>query len=645
MSEQVTWTAHPLVDSYPEYRRLSDAEFTDLVGAVGIPSALEYHAARERRIADSERDPFRHEFPLVHWPDLEEEVRNHIVTFVPGGNNPGKSRWAASFVVRIFMRKFVWPEIAPDGKQKILMIAQDDDASKMFQQDKVYAQLPKEWRKLNEAAKKPAGFAKCVNYSEKNGFTEGTLVAPKPFRAQVWFRTVAQYLRDPHSFEGPDYDIVVIDEGCPPALFKSMQGRVAKRGGKIVYLLTCVHGYDQTLGQGLNGARLLETLPMRTRWRLRQVAGSDEGEAETYEDPDVTYPELRLDEHQSAALERLGCPAGSMPYKMQPTNPHWKVVFMWNIWNPFQPRAKWNPKMPAQMDSCIGDPKWRVLVKMFGWIERMAQLAIGNFNPEIHVMRGAQRETLDELVRGGKCSVYMASDPETQRSHAILWQATFPPNPQWPRGLKYLFDESPRLREGEWVDSNGERGEGQYVYKATGGNWYKKYIREREAEWKLCDELAPTPQCSPCVMQRLGDPRGFATEESTATGTRSLFNLYQEDHSLEHPMYGPMVFVPARIRRSSSLDIDGLIEMYRLNEQQYRKDGGFTAENCPQRVVSERCENYIQCVLNYTLTDLGKSDEDSPHRDFIDADRYLNSAETPYIDQDAGQVRGGGSMG
>ena len=62
------------------------------------------------------------------------------------------------------------------------------------------------------------------------------------------------------------------------------------------------------------------------------------------------------------------------------------------------------------------------------------------------------------VIRDGKATVYMADDPETQRSHALLWIAVFPASPTYPNGLKYIFDESPRVTEGEWVNGNGERG-------------------------------------------------------------------------------------------------------------------------------------------------------------------------------------------
>jgi hypothetical protein len=379
---------------------------------------------------------------------------------------------------------------------------------------------------------------------------------------------------------------------------------------------------------------------------------------------EIVFPELRVGEHQSDTLKRLGVPAGHMPYVMQPLNPDWGVIFMWNTMNPFQPKGKWLPKgaelarrntvwdggLPAMFDACVGQPRWKVLVVIFGWIERVGQLALGNFNPEAHVVRGEKQEALDTLVREGKATVYMASDPETQRSHAVLWQATFPPSPTWPKGLKYIFDESPRMTEGEWVNGNGDRGEGQYVYKATGANWYKRYLREREREWNLAEvgrsELMKKPPedgCHECLLGRRGDPRGFATEESTATGTRNLFELYLEDHSDDHADCFPMIFQPAKIRRSSSLDLDGIIDLLKYDEDRAAREGGMTAENAPALLVSSRCENFIRCALNYTLTDLGKADEDNPHRDFIDALRYLNAGATPHFDRESSSVSGGGA--
>lgn len=259
------WTEHPLIDRDPAFRRLTDEAYAEVVQRAGADAAVAYVKAREKRIADSANDPYRYEFTLPHWEQVEDMVRRKILTFIPGGNNTGKSWWAGSLVVRFLTRKFAWDGL-PAGKLKVLMIAQDDDASKMFQQPAVYAHLPLDWRRYNESAKKPPGFAKCINYSDKNGFTEGSFVLPAPLRGQSWFKTVAQYTREPKSFEGPAYDLVVIDEGCPLALLESLLGRAAKTGGKVIYLLTCVNGWDAAMGRGLEGAKITQTLPMQWRW-------------------------------------------------------------------------------------------------------------------------------------------------------------------------------------------------------------------------------------------------------------------------------------------------------------------------------------------------------------------------------------------
>lgn len=653
---QFEWTEHPLIDTAEggRWRKLSDAEVVSGLESGTPPETLEeYFKTREQRIADAERDPFRFEFPLPHWQDLEDMVRRKLVTFVPGGNNPGKSWWAASLAVRFLMRRFTWDN-APGDRLKVLMVCQDEQASRMIQQPHVYAHCPVEWRRVNELLKKPPGFIKRFNYGDKNGFTEDNFVLPGALKGQCWFKTAAQYTAKPSAFEGMVAHLIVIDEGCPVGLFKNLIGRARKENGRIIYLLTCLNGYDPTLGQGFEGAKITKTLPMQ--WDM----------LENRVNPDFTFPELRVGEHQTELLKRLGCPAGHLPYQMQPLQPHWGVQFMWNTFNPFQPPGLWKnsatsrkqqshywkaPAMPAMLDACVGQARWRAMVITFGWIERIGNLALGNFNPEVHVLRDEKREKLDAQIREGKATVYFADDPETQRSHAGLWLAVFE------NGTKYLFDETPRASEGDWVNLNSERGEGQYVYARQGANWYKHYLREREREWNLieCGErnaewaaqsaASNAAQCHQVLKQRRGDPRGFATEESTATGTRSLFELFLEDHSAEHPDCYPMAFWPAKIRRSSLLDLDNLITLLKYDEDRALREGGLSAENTPKLFVSERCANFIRCALNYQLTPESKSSEDDPHRDFIDAARYLFAMDTPFIDPVRAADPGGGSWG
>jgi hypothetical protein len=264
----VQWRPHPLIDREAPYRRLSDEEIREALAKLG-PAAVDEIAAyvkeREARIDLAEKDPFRGEFALPHWPELEGMVKRKTVTFVPGANNSAKSWWAGSLVVRTLLRRFTWDELPAFGL-RVLMISQDDDASKMFQQPAVYAHLPAELRSWNERGQKKRDAVMKLNYTQAGGFTEGTFVLPRPIRGQCFFKTVAQYLREPQSFEGPAYHLVVIDEGCPLPLFETLLGRVGKVSGKVVYLLTCVNGHDAVLGRALEGARLVKTLAMQTEF-------------------------------------------------------------------------------------------------------------------------------------------------------------------------------------------------------------------------------------------------------------------------------------------------------------------------------------------------------------------------------------------
>ena len=125
VGEGLVWTEHPLVDADERYRRLDDEELRAVIAEAGEEAAVKYWEARENRIAKAVRDPYLHEFRLPHWDDVEAMVKRKTVTFVPGGNNPGKSWWSGSLVMRFLTRKFAWENLGR-RKLKVLMIAQDD---------------------------------------------------------------------------------------------------------------------------------------------------------------------------------------------------------------------------------------------------------------------------------------------------------------------------------------------------------------------------------------------------------------------------------------------------------------------------------------------------------------------------------------
>jgi hypothetical protein len=641
------WTEHPLIDLVEggRYRKLSDAEFAEMASALGEDVALAYYRGREERIRKAETDPLNFGFELPHWPDVRTVIKQKLMTGILGGNNSAKSFFFGKLCCEALTGKFTWPEMYP-GNVRVLMVAQDDGASLQYQQTAVYAHLPASARAYNVSSGKRRGAVTKINYSQANGFTEGTFVLPN--KAQCWFKTVAQYTRDPNSFEGPSYHLILIDEGCPLPLLELLRVRAAKVGGKVVYGHTCVHGIDATSGNLLAGAKVVKSLPMNYEFATGTV------------DPEMEFPELKLSE-----VQVRGCPAGHMPFIMQPLDFDRGLIFTWCHWNPFQPRGTWLAeknsdavarrvapeagavpkkmgKYPMIFDTCKGQPKWKVRVKLFGWIEKLAGAKIGNFDPNVHVIPHA---IIEEKLKAGKLTTYQSADPHIARSYFMVWKGVDAD------GQEYIFDECPNMEEGEWVDANGDPGEGSRVYGSVGVNFIKRMIREREREHGVE------------ALRRFGDPRAFATQAAAAQGGTSLFELFREDHvdsareaRAEAPEGGrapqeydwknpahdlaPMFFEPAKIRQTVDLDLERIVSALAFDRAKFEQDGKLTVENQPRLYISDRCQNFIRALMNFD------GGADSPFKDPVDAGaRYLFCEETPFVDPNVSNVKAGAGWG
>jgi len=649
----LVWTQHPLIDRIEggRYRQLTDDEFAALADEVGPDAALAYFEDREARIRKADQDPLVHGFELPHWPDIRRLVQTKLLTGVLGANNSAKSWFMGKLACEALTGRLTWPGMYP-GSVRVLMVAQDDGASLQYQQTAVYSHLPEAARKYNLSSGKKRGAITKINYSQANGFTEGTFVLPN--KSQCWFKTVAQYTRDPNSFEGPSYHLILIDEGAPLTLLELLLVRAAKVGGHVLYSHTCVHGIDATSANLLTGAKFVKTLPMN--WDFfaergcvevqpqhgaetadpgRAAAGSTNTAAlQGAPNPDLEFPELKPDE-----VHVKGCAPGHFPYIMQPLDFNRGLIFTWCHWNPFQPKGNWRGgKFPAIFDTCIGQPKWKVRVKLFGWIEKLAGARIGNFDPNVHVI---PHEKIAALLAEKKLTTYCMADPHIARSYFIAWKGVDRD------GIEYVFDECPNQDEGEWVDANGDEGEGSRVYASVGVNFYKKLIRSREREHRVE------------ATRRFGDPRAFATQAAAADGGTSLFELFARDGSevgssrcddrtaqravptTEADDLRPMYFEPARIRQTVDLDLERIVSLLAFDRERYEAEGTLTVENQPKLYISDRCANIIRALLNYDGTP-----ETEQFKDPIDAGaRYGFCEDTPFIDDAVSNVRGGGGWG
>ena len=604
----MVWTAHPVIDVIEggRYRALADAEATALLAnGTTEDEIVEYWREREERIRLSVEDPLRFGFELPFWADVRALLARKAEVYALGGNNPGKTEMGGKLAVEALLSK-------PGAK--VLCVTLNDDYSKL-QQASVYKYLPSTARGINEkAGPRKRDVVKNITYTQKGGFTEGTFVLPN--RAQAWFKTVEQYLRSPTSFEGPQYDFVWLDEPVPKGLLGTLKYRAGKLDGKIFHTFTAVNGYDATCAEVLTGARIVKSLPMNWRWDLGTKMEDERLKMKGAADPLLKIPELKLDE-----VQVKGLPAGHMPYLMQPLDIAQGVIFLWTHWNPFQPNSKLDPNLPAIADKARGKSKLTVRMRLFGWAEKLSGCQFPAFNPNVHVI---SHEKIEEMLKGKKLTSFLAGDPATARSYFLLWIGVDR------LGRMFIFDESPRRAEGEWVTEDGEKGDGQRLYGGRGVNFYKGYIRAREREHGVQ------------ALRRFGDPRAFATEAAAAEGGRSLFELFADEGDGEiTPATEGMFWEPAKVMRSLAAEA-ACGSLDKINDAfSYDVDKEISVENEPKLYISERCENLIRALLNWDPA----QGEKSPYKDPVDVLRYLFGEQLYYSDPEVPECSGGCGWG
>lgn len=601
---RLVWAPHPLIDLSLPPLTPADMELArrrDGGRAVGF--VLNYWEQREAMIREAQEDPLNKAPDLPVWKRLRQYLASRKVIFNLGGNGTGKTELGG---------KLIAERLCAATHQRMLCVATNEDASIHYQQRAVYKYLPRDAREWNmQQAKRRHKIIK-INYTPIGGFTENNFMLRNSSECQ--FKTVAQYERDANSFEGPEYDFVWIDEPAPIALVDTLIYRARKRGGQVLLTFTSLEGFTLVCARALEGARILETLPMQ--WDWLKGNGGCVNEA-------IKFPELNL-----ARSYVKGCPPGHMPFVMQPANFEHIVIFTWTHWNPFLPRNNENPAIPDLFMACVGKGTEEALVRLFGWTERTTGCQFPNLNPTVHVV---PHEKIEAMLKAGELTTYQGIDPVTARSYFAQWKGVDRLRRQ------YILDEMPRMDEGEWVTVDGKAGDGQRVFAGLGVRDWKKKFREREREHG----------CTP--LWRTGDPRAFATEQAAAQGAITLFELFgQEDkNEPENIDYAPMQILPAMVRATVKLDLGKITDALAYNPEQAEANAskginpptGLTPDNEPHLFISDRCKNTLRCWLMWD------GSADHPAKDGVDATRYNFDREAFFRDPDIPEVVGGKGWG
>ena len=606
----LAWTPHPMVDYADggEYRALTDFEIAEMFrGGCSEEDIDEHWRRREERIAKSVSDPLAYGFEPPHWRDVRALLARKDEVYCMGGNGSAKTEIGAKLVVE---------KLLEAGGMNVLCVARDDTSSKIVQQRAVYKFLPAAIRAVNErGGPKRREVFKKITYSDSNGFANGILVTPT--RSTCLFKTVAQFEQSEGgkvSFEGMDFDFYWLDEPPTIDLLRMIQRRAGKRNAKIFLGATMLYGYDAICAEILDGAKITRSLPMNWQWNLGTWSAERGMEQpKGYADPRIKIPELKMDDVQVSGL-----PPGHMPYVVQPMNISQGVIFMWTHWNLFLPSSRENPAVPGYFDKCVRKSKATVRTWLFGWAEKLTGCQFPNFRANVHIV---PQEKIDEMLKAKKLTIYMACDPATARSYFLLWLGIDR------MGRMFIFDESPRPEEGEWVSDDGSKGDGTRAYAGRGVNFYKGYIRLREKEYGAA------------AVRRFGDPRAFATQAAALDGGHSLLELFADvdANDPDNPATAPMPFEPAKVLRSLLAEaLSGSLD--KVNDaMSYDADKPITIENEPKLYIGERCKNLIKSMLHWDPT----QGEKSPYKDPIDVLRYLFGETLYYVDPDVPEICGG----
>lgn len=656
---QSKWMEFPLVDLDPDYRRLTDAEMAaQLASGVSEETLVKYRGARESRIRNAQGyflrggkwvydpDPLRHGFDLPHWKIIRHYLQQREEVFNFGANDSAKTTMMAKLTNEVLLRKLDFPGMMA-GAPQICCIAQNDTMSKRVQQKKIYEYMAREQRAVNDSGgvKKRSVVAK-ISYSEDGGFTNGSFSLANPRGAACIFRNVTQFERNELALEGDGFHFVPVDESTPLPLLETLRFRAAKKGGRLLYCFTPISGFDSVCNNVFTGARVVAYLPMQWDWTLQVPLVVPKGAEAVAQfltggiNPEIQFPEIDLNK---SYVE--GIPAGHMPFIMQPLKPEQVIIFTWSHWNPFAPRSSFNRFLPKIADKCVGRGHRTSLIRLFGYTEKLAGALLANFKPDYypkgHLIK---HEELLELLRKTPHNLRHGVDPATARSWFQGWKAVLP-NGLDGRPMQYLVWESPNRNEGEWVTPDAEIGDGQRVFACRDVDTYKIYIRETEARLMSQINGGATPPASynPDPILRAGDARGFANQ--TGEGTKYL-ELFYRDDSTKDPRLAPMIFRPAKLLSTvwadvgHSGDTGKLVDLFACD---WTKE--ISAENHPHLLVSDACQNFIQCVLNWDgkKQTLDGKPVNSPYADGVDMGRVLFDQEIGHMDDKSSGVSGGGA--
>jgi hypothetical protein len=277
-----------------------------------------------------------------------------------------------------------------------------------------------------------------------------------------------------------------------------------------------------------------------------------------------------------------------------------------------------NPFVPAKdfLADLKGRPEAEVLARAHGIPTKTTQSPLPGFDELVHVVKHEDLPWMKERVhpKTGKVlpephlTPYHVVDPAGDKPWFMAWGAADA------RGAIWIYREWPDIEYGAWAEpGNSPEGKPGPAQRSCdmGYDDYKDVILNSERE----DGFEP--------HERIMDPRLGNTTVQGADGATSIISQMDERG---------IIFMPApglNIQHGLSLINDRL---------SYNREEPLSPSNAPRLFISDRCQNLIYCLKNYTNS--GKQDE--PTKDGVDVLRYLLEHGADYVpnlsDADGGRT-------
>ena len=148
---------------HPVLRLPSTEDLKALAQKHGAEKLADILRIREEKILAEKTDPYRHGYEPFHWKDADELLSRHQEICVLGGNRAGKTEWAAKRVVSAMVN-------IPNAR--VWCLHTTSQSSIQMQQNVIWKYLPPEFKSLKK------GRVTNIQYTQKNGFSDGTFIFP-----------------------------------------------------------------------------------------------------------------------------------------------------------------------------------------------------------------------------------------------------------------------------------------------------------------------------------------------------------------------------------------------------------------------------------------------------------------------------------